>query len=321
MRSAKNNSCPICRLELKNFQPGSAINGTDQFDCNYCGVWRANRIFVDMIASEVANNARLSLAISFTLRKQQLSNEVAILTNPLYEQLQKNPALPSPNQRCIDFVLWLGRRTADLVGNRISVSVVQEGAIVGVAPNNHEGFGFVLFALEKRGLLEVTGHTSQSASIRLTLSGWEFYDELQRGHVSTRNAFMAMPFGVKRLDRVFSECMKRAAGRAGFDLKRLDEEPRAGLIDDRLRVDIRNSRFVVVELTDANAGAYWEAGFAEGLGKPVIYTCEETFFKNTHFDTNHMLHVLWRDDDLTSAENRLAATIRATLPAEAKMTD
>jgi len=35
-----------------------------------------------------------------------------------------------------------------------------------------------------------------------------------------------------------------------------------------------------------NPGAYWEAGYAEGLGKPVIYTCEEAkFVEASHFDT------------------------------------
>jgi nucleoside 2-deoxyribosyltransferase len=44
-------------------------------------------------------------------------------------------------------------------------------------------------------------------------------------------------------------------------------------IDDQMRVALRTSRFVVADLTRGNRGAYWEAGFAEGLGRPVIYTC------------------------------------------------
>ena len=31
--------------------------------------------------------------------------------------------------------------------------------------------------------------------------------------------------------------------------------------------------------THGDPGAYWEAGFAEGLGKPVIYTCEKDDFR------------------------------------------
>ena len=65
---------------------------------------------------------------------------------------------------------------------------------------------------------------------------------------------------------------------AGFDLFKSDDEPRAGLIDDQLRVDIQSSDFLIADLTHDNLGAYWEAGYAEGLGKPVIYTCEQENF-------------------------------------------
>ena len=104
---------------------------------------------------------------------------------------------------------------------------------------------------------------------------------------------------------------------------RLDEQPQAGLIDDRLRLEIRRSRFLVADLTRASNGAYWEAGYAEGLGKPVIYTCERTEFQKhgTHFDTNHLHTVIWEESDLKTAGDRLALTIRTTLPDEAKLDD
>jgi hypothetical protein len=66
-----------------------------------------------------------------------------------------------------------------------------------------------------------------------------------------------------------------------------------------------------------------EAGFAEGLGKPVIYTCKKEAFEKegTHFDTNHHLTVVWEPGKLPVALEALKATIRATLPIEAKMMD
>jgi hypothetical protein len=41
-----------------------------------------------------------------------------------------------------------------------------------------------------------------------------------------------------------------------------------------MRAAILASRFVISDLTHDSPGAYWEAGFGEGLGLPVIYTCE-----------------------------------------------
>ncbi len=134
---------------------------------------------------------------------------------------------------------------------------------------------------------------------------------------------MAMPFGSPQLGKVYEDCFKVAVAKTGFHLERLDEAPPAGSIDDRLRVEIRTSRLMIAELTDSNLGAYWEAGFAEGLGRPVIYTCRKDYFqeRGTHFDTNHLHTVLWEPNDLKRAEHLLKNTIRATLPEEAVMED
>ena len=108
-----------------------------------------------------------------------------------------------------------------------------------------------------------------------------------------------------------------------MNIEVLTEKQPAGLIDDQLRVALRTSRFVVADLTHGNNGAYWEAGFAEGLGRPVIYTCRKKEWdeKKPHFDTNHLVTITWDISDLASAAERLTATVRATLPADAKMTD
>jgi nucleoside 2-deoxyribosyltransferase len=136
---------------------------------------------------------------------------------------------------------------------------------------------------------------------------------------------MAMKFSNDTLEKIFNEVIKDAVSKTGFEIRRLDEERRAGLIDDKLRVEIRRSKFLIADLSDDNNGAYWEAGYAEGLGMPVIYICEESKFdqRATHFDTNHHLTIKWKDDpeSLKKFAEELKATIRATFPAEAKMED
>ena len=142
-----------------------------------------------------------------------------------------------------------------------------------------------------------------NAHATLTFDGWRHFDQLHRGAATSRKAFMAMKYGDTTLDSVVDKAFRPALRKTGFSLQRLDEAPKAGLIDDRLRVEIRTSRFLIADLTHENAGAYWEAGFAEGLGKPVVYTCEKGKFaaSTTHFDTNHHLTVLWSAEDLQPA--------------------
>jgi hypothetical protein len=134
---------------------------------------------------------------------------------------------------------------------------------------------------------------------------------------------MAMKFGRSNTDKLFREYLKPAVSAAGFELRRLDDTPKAGLLDQRMEVDIRTARFLVAELTYGNRGAYYEAGFAAGLGKPVFYLCEESRFRrvSTHFDTNHHFTILWSEKNMGLAADALKVAVRATLPSDAKMTD
>jgi hypothetical protein len=77
------------------------------------------------------------------------------------------------------------------------------------------------------------------------------------------------------LDEALTTCLRPAVEATGFTLKLLYEEPKAGNIDDHLRAELLAWRFVIADLTHENRGAYWEAGFAEGARKPVIYVCKK----------------------------------------------
>ena len=122
-----------------------------------------------------------------------------------------------------------------------------------------------------------------------------------------------MPFNKSDLDEVWLPKLRRAVAETGFSLKRVDDEPKPGLIDIRMREQIKQARFLIVELTHANSGAYWEAGFAEGLGTPVIYTLKEGADK-AHFDVEHSWRISWREDNMEDALKRLKATIRNEFP-------
>ena len=104
----------------------------------------------------------------------------------------------------------------------------------------------------------------------------------------------------------------------GYDLVDMRDVSKAGIIDNIMRVRIRDAKFVIADLTHGNNGAYWEAGYAEGLGKPVIYICEKKKFESndgTHFDTNHCTTVIWsksRDND-KDFRQKLTATLRRSL--------
>lgn len=153
-------------------------------------------------------------------------------------------------------------------------------------------------------------------NISLTLKGWEQYEKEKRGEFEGNYGFIAMQFGDTDLDAFVQEVVKPAVKDGiGYDLVDMRDVGRAGIIDNIMRVQIRDAKFVIADLTHDNYGAYWEAGYAEGLGKPVIYICEKEKFetKRTHFDTNHCTTVRWSRDNDEDFKKELIATIRRSL--------
>jgi hypothetical protein len=225
--------------------------------------------------------------------------------------------LPSPGEQFDNLVLWIGDHQpsyAESVIIRPPEMAAWMGAPVNIDPS--QIMGWILSQVGTADLIE-----QRMEALRLTLKGWERYRNLKVAVTASRVAFMAMKFGDAQLNAAVDTCFKPAVSAAGFELRTISEGQPAGLIDDQIRVAIRRSKFVVADLTHGNNGAYWEAGFAEGADKPVIYTCHADAWskEKTHFDTNHLATIIWHPDELPDAGRRLKAMIQATFPAEATM--
>jgi len=312
-------NCPVCGSSVERTE----VRGDKSFySCPRCAQFVLSRTLISILPSKLDNQEKIAI-LSHAIRKMQREGGEPLLDTRVLHRIMETK-LPNPSQQADNFVMWLGEKLPG-PGEVIWVSPSTHQSIMGA--KSPEGFALVLKHLFKKELLtgelsETMGHPGQ-AHVTLSMEGWDYFEELKRGAKDSRKAFMAMKFGDETLNRIVEEFFKPAVEQAGFQLWRLDDLPRAGLIDDRLRVEIRTSRFLIADLTHENAGAYWEAGFAEGLGKPVIYTCERIKFDKdkTHFDTNHHLTVIWDVENPGEGAENLKATIRATLPDEAKLTD
>ena len=160
-------------------------------------------------------------------------------------------------------------------------------------------------------------------NVSLTLKGWERYNLEKRGRFDGNYGFLAMQFNDPDLEAFVREVLKPAVEGIGFDLHDMRDSATAGIIDNIMRVKIRDAKFVIADLTHDNNGAYWEAGYAEGLGKPVIYICKKKKFeaKGTHFDTNHCTTVPWSRNDDEGFRAELTATLRRSLDQSQQVDD
>jgi hypothetical protein len=312
--------CPICGNKSCDFLPGSEW-GHSIHDCPRCGAFAIIGTATGILPSLLGNNSIDRSVLSHLIRKaQHPPRPVTIFQSDLPAYL-KAPPLPKPREQADNVLLWVGtKQNSPSVFARCQITFLAATIGAAISGASEDACQWLLNHLEHEKLIEIRpNEPSGSVAMKLSMKGWDRHEELRRSSVPSRIAFMAMKFNDATLEKVMAECLMPAVAQAGFELRALNETQPAGLIDNQIRAAIRRARFVVADLTHDNNGAYFEAGYAEGIGLPVIYTCEQEKFtaKKTHFDTNHMVTIPWDINNLKDAANRLTATIRATLPGEA----
>ena len=141
--------------------------------------------------------------------------------------------------------------------------------------------------------------------VTLTLAGWEQYERYRA--FASDYGFMAFQYGGRDIETVVQHLERVFADRGQYKLRWMDRHARTGVMDSEMRKMIQGALFVIADLTHDNHGAYWEAGYAEGLDKPVVYTCEEKKFDRdgTHFNTEHCWTVSWSADKMDEFASEL----------------
>ena len=109
----------------------------------------------------------------------------------------------------------------------------------------------------------------EGRQINLSLDGWERYEAEKRGRVAGDYGFMALQFDNDELKKLVLDVVKRTVKEAtGYDVVDLRDVSKAGLIDNLIVTQIRDAKFVIVDLTDDNRGAYQEREI-RGRGYPL----------------------------------------------------
>jgi len=157
----------------------------------------------------------------------------------------------------------------------------------------------------------------------MTIRGWGALRQ-NKTFPNTNKVFIASAFTWTdaeesiRIEAI--EAIKKACQSLGFEASPVSQN-HTDNITDRIMAEIRRSRFVVVELTYHNRGAYYEAGFAKGLGIPVYFVVREGFTshdlsddstgKRIHFDIAQIMYRTWKQpkDLEESLQNWIEDTI------------
>ena len=149
----------------------------------------------------------------------------------------------------------------------------------------------------KDPLREYTGgEFPKSGSVSITAKGHEYLEGLRKVTPNSSQAFVAMWFD-KSMSETWEKGIKPAIRNSGHEPFRIDEPKDVIKIDDRIIAEIKRSRFLVADFTHGRDGArgnvYYEAGFAQGLEIPVIFTCRKDLIDKVHFDIRQYYHIAW----------------------------
>jgi len=164
--------------------------------------------------------------------------------------------------------------------------------------------------LEELGLAFPTGRGPESVQLTLSMKGWTQIQPLPRPGGIPGQCFVAMWFS-EDMREAYELGIEPAVKAAEFKPIRIDRKEHNNEIPDEIMKEIRNAQFVVADFTGQRNGVYYEAGFAMGLGRPVIWTCREDHIRELHFDTSHRNHIAWRTPQ--DLRERLYTRIRATI--------
>ena len=155
--------------------------------------------------------------------------------------------------------------------------------------------------------------TLQEVNVILTCKGLQKAADLDRGLNAEKSnqVFVAMWFD-SETNQAYEEGIKKGIEDAGYNPFRVDQEQHNGKICDLIVAKIKQSRFLVADVTGHRPGVYFEAGLMKGLGREVIFTCRKDEIDRAHFDTRQYNHIVWdnADDLRVKLKNRIEATIQ-----------
>ena len=186
---------------------------------------------------------------------------------------------------------------------------------------NDDEFAMMLTPLQELGEIQIV-EGGYRWKYNLTLEGVKRAEILSETSSVSKQCFVAMWFEPCEMNGVYSNAISVAVKKAGYDPLIISEKEQNNDICDEIIAEIRSSKFLVADLTGNRGGVYYEAGFAQGLGIPVIWCCRKDWFdtqidvkkdgtdeegkprtvtvketRRVHFDVNHLGFIVWENQE------------------------
>lgn len=299
--------CPVCEKPPKDSHE-PVVPGPIDVRCQRCGTYQITADGIEALRAPTPFRWVLSgvLRQATELRRTKPTVTGEVVRSSLHESVA-----PTRVSERIDLLIQLAYRRSGKIGAQARIQL-DEDYPAAFCKDGDEFVGLMDVAHGLEYLRILPSDAERTVQLDFYSAGYARLDETQRA-VPGRGTqcFVAMWFD-ESLDDAYNKGFRVGIEQAGGKALRMKELEHNGKIDDRLIAEIRRSRMVVADFTGHRSGVYFEAGFADGLGIPVIWSCRKDELEKAHFDTRQYNHIDWTDP--ADLAKRLEARIRATVP-------
>ena len=288
-------ACPICGWDARTIQLSDGVKVT----CSRCGNFSMTRTLVATIGNPKSQHLRPYLSC-YTRQANQQGTE-AQLNSENWQDFARAHTGTGVSQKLMKALRLVADSSTHL---GVQVEIDFEDAYPLVDATSSDELDYLLNSLADRNYLKAEAVRCYSVAVE----GWERLEPISGGIPG--RCFVAMSFDPS-VNGAYQEGIYLAVKGCGFEPVRIDLVHHNEKICDKILAEIRSCQFMVADFTLQRAGVYFEAGFAMGLGRPVIWMCRKDDFENTHFDTRQYNHIVWETPQ--DLRENLADRIRATI--------
>ncbi|MGA9657590.1 MAG: hypothetical protein WBQ60_00615 [Asticcacaulis sp.] len=281
----------------------------------------SNPLISDINNLSVEQKARLT---SWLIEERLNGNEIPDISSHIIQKILFNKNI-STSKRIENFLLYCLYKKV-----RIGNAIIRYSTQSGVSVSDPSILAWTE-SIDTQDYIRFEKFLIQSNYIddgTLTLKAYSEIESLERENVDSKQAFVAMwfdPSNAYIFDKAIMPAIEDARPASGiiFTARKIDNKEHNNKIDDEIIAEIKKSRFVIADFTSdiveykdkkqalSRGGVYYEAGFAQGLGLQVIWTCKAGFEDLIHFDVRQYNTIFWNDEKDLYA--RLKKRIEATI--------
>ncbi|HQO21012.1 MAG TPA: hypothetical protein PLA03_11705 [Acidobacteriota bacterium] len=309
--------CQLCGIQCNTSLVESGNPNKKEVNCPSCGVYRLmgftalakpaddiypNLYYLSAVCRSQWDTTKIPYEISGELLRDSERFHREILSRVPSDIIGKTKA-----------IIWAIAKRSQYPGQYVNISVKTD-YVLGFSKNVQE-FRYYLKYLDQSKLVQQDKESFQENGkipLCITPDGWaRIAGELK--NEKSNQCFVAMWFD-KTMDEIFLKGIKPLEDpqETGYSMVRVDMTQYNGKICDRIVMEIKSSRFMIVDVTGHRQAVYYEAGYAMGLGLPVIWCCRNKDIKKCkNFDTRQYNHILWETPE--DLKDQLKARILATI--------